>query len=119
MKTVFALMMGFSLSAFAAGDVQGLALKLTSLKSAIQKLNDVACETDANCGSVALGHRACGGPSSYVVVSNLNPELAAIETLATETASVEAQLTAGTFGVCSIVLPSPTACKQNRCVESL
>jgi hypothetical protein len=81
--------------------------------------SDLSCLTSADCDSVALGSRACGGPEAFAVVSKLNPFHAdgVIASLAAKTEEFGGEINdlAGAISICSIEMPPAVRCVQNRC----
>jgi len=101
--------------------------KIEGMKSVVRHLaaNGLACETAADCTSLAMGKRACGGPTSYVVTSFTNPSLSALQEsiqLVTK-AEIEANTKFGLASICSLIMPPRVACHANqsgerRCVNT-
>lgn len=104
----------------AAANISAKALseEVSSLYENIQSLNrsDQSCVVDADCDSLAIGSKACGGPTGYLSVSKLHPNLAEIVSLAVELEQKEDQLNrvSGNISTCDYEMPP-----QVRCVESV
>lgn len=121
MKCTFFLMTFiFSFSAFAQDNQQardgrsiGALVKSVSLLSN----SDLSCETSNDCQAIAIGARACGGPSSYIVASKNNYNFAEIIYLAAKTQIKQDEYNRnyGINSICSVVLPVYGVCKSNIC----
>ena len=73
-------------------------------------IGDAACETDAQCDTIGVGAKACGGPAAYRAWSRLRTEPAALQAAAQDEAAARIPLLAGSGRVstCSVV-PDPGA----------
>jgi len=73
-------------------------------------VGDAACETDAQCATVGIGAKACGGPSSYLAWSTLRTDGARLRTLAQREADAQRKQMAarGEMSNCALV-PDPGA----------
>ncbi len=49
-------------------------------------IGDAACDSDAQCHTVAVGSKACGGPERFVAWSSLRTDSAAVQTAASRDA---------------------------------
>jgi hypothetical protein len=97
--------------------------RIAGMKSIVDHLasGSLQCETVADCVSMPMGSRACGGPTSFVVTSNMNPSLEAVAAsvaLVTQ-AEKDANLKFPVFSICSIKTPPPLACDNNLCTGAL
>jgi len=105
----------------AAGDaaVKTKADDVTELKTTIKSLStqDLSCATDDDCQPVALGAKACGGPTEYVLVSRHNADLNHIIQLAEQHRNEAATLNreSGAVSDCSLVMPPETHCVSSVC----
>jgi hypothetical protein len=94
---------------------------LPALEQAIDKaIGTPTCTTDAQCRSLPLGERACGGPDSFRPYSIKTAQTAQLEKLAQQHAAERraANKASGRMGICQ-VLPDPGArCQAStqRCV---
>lgn len=117
MKKAF-FMLAMTLSSTVSFASSELSSKM--IQDTIAAINtDLSCRTSDDCGSIAIGHRACGGPSEYILVSALNPHFETIKILAQKTEELEAAAAAEggpRFSICSIELPLNASCKKNVCV---
>lgn len=79
----------------------------------------VFCHSASACSAVALGSKACGGPSDYVVISKNNRNLKELRYLARRTVSREDSynIRYEVESDCEEVILPETACLNNRCVE--
>lgn len=75
------------------------------------------CDADAQCRTLPLGARACGGPSAWLAYSERQGDAAQLQRWADELARAERaqQQREGRMSICS-VLPDPGAqCVAGRC----
>ena len=76
----------------------------------VRAVGEPRCSADAQCRSLGVGARPCGGPQAFVAVSSLNTDAATLERLALrhrELVRAE-QRQSGRMGTCQ-VLPDPGA----------
>ena len=78
-------------------------------------IGDAACDGDAQCHSLGIGAKACGGPSGYLAWSSRRTDGAELNALAARHAKTEreAQERSGMLSNCQF-LPDPGA----RCVTA-
>ena len=58
-------------------------------KSTVQALiGDAVCESDAQCDTIAVGAKACGGPEAYLPWSSLRTDATALQAAASREAAV-------------------------------
>jgi hypothetical protein len=91
---------------------------VNGIQHSIESLNkDLSCKKDSDCISIALGKRACGGPSGYITASKRNKYLKAINLLAQETTILESRINQDfqVFSICSIEMPDKVACEASVC----
>lgn len=126
----FATLIVFEVSprAHAGSPIQMTAeeLELQQMSAKIKGMVDVAnhlaglslrCQTASDCVPIAMGSRACGGPTSYIFTSKLNPSMeAAMETAALVTkAEKEVNAKFRRMSICSFVIPPDLTCVENTC----
>lgn len=93
----------------------------SSLMQQIQsEIGDAGCDTAQQCKTVAIGHKACGGPESYLAWSSKRSDGARIASLAAaHTAERKAQnLKSGMMSTCSLVTDPGATCSAGRCVSA-
>lgn len=81
-------------------------------------VGNAACTDTAQCMTVPLGERACGGPAAYLAYSTVQTQGAALQALAARYAAQQraAQASAGMASTCQF-LPDPGAiCRAGTCV---
>lgn len=96
-----------------ADEIQALYIQIESVNE-----NNLSCEADTDCEAVAIGHKICGGPSRFVVVSLKNPLLGQLTALAGELEAKERafhQNSSEMVGDCMMVVAPPTRCQTTRC----
>lgn len=76
------------------------------------------CETDAQCHSIGIGAKACGGPERYLAWSDKNSDGARLRALVAEHAQARraADAKAGMMSTCSMVMDPGAACSAGQCV---
>ena len=90
-----------------------------ALKAAIAL--DNKCTTAADCSVIAVGARACGGPSGYLAYATKCSNALDVQLMAQLTNHLEAQynLENSVVSICSIVMPPGVACDATKkCVTS-
>jgi hypothetical protein len=88
-----------------------------SLTAAVQLDNQ--CATSSDCTTAAIGARACGGPSGYVVFAIKSSNIEDIRKLAQLTTSLERQYNKETsvMSICSMVMAPTAVCDEtSKCV---
>lgn len=81
-----------------------------------ERVEDTSCTASFQCKVLEVGQRACGGPSRYVVYSNLNTEQEAVEQLAQQVTQQEKLANqANGSSDCSPVLPVQALCINKQC----
>jgi hypothetical protein len=80
---------------------------------------DSQCDNSAQCKVVAVGSRACGGPSSYLVYSNKTANEQAVEQLSKKITSLESQFNAenSMVSICQHLMAPGAQCVENKCVK--
>ncbi len=83
-----------------------------ALSTAIQF--DNRCTSSADCATVPVGSRACGGPNSYAVYSKLSSNAQAIRSLAQLTTQLEQQYNEenSVISICSLVTSPTPVCDE-------
>lgn len=92
--------------------------QIAATEKKIKTLNkDLSCAVDQNCAALPYGHKACGGPRTYLVVSKKNKNfkeifnlITALETL--ERKEVEAS---GMASTCDIEIEPTVHCTKSQC----
>lgn len=82
------------------------------------EIGDAACDSSTQCKTIAVGHKACGGPESYLAYSTKNGDAAKVARLAADySAERKNQNTkSGMMSTCSVVLDPGATCNAGRCV---
>ena len=83
------------------------------------EIGDAACDSADQCKTVAVGHKACGGPERYLAWSTKRSDGARIGQLA---AALEAErrgqnLRGGIISTCSMVIDPGAVCSAGHCVS--
>jgi hypothetical protein len=82
------------------------------------EIGTAACTRDADCRTLPMGSKPCGGPAGWVAWSATASRGAPLQAMATELAALQQQRQAaeGMMSTCSVV-PDPGArCDAGRCV---
>lgn len=82
------------------------------------EIGDAGCDSAQQCKTVAIGHKACGGPESYLAWSSKRSDAGKIASLAAaHTAERKAQnIKSGMMSTCSLVMDPGATCSAGRCV---
>lgn len=87
-----------------------------ALHAQVQRLiGRAACDSDAQCRTLPLGARACGGPDSYVAWSVLGTDQAALQRAAERYGQWQAQQQArsGTMSICMVETDPGAVCARS------
>lgn len=99
-------------------EMQAAFAHIDGMKTVVNHLANLslACETSSDCAAIAMGKRACGGPTSFVITSKANPSLSAlVESIQLVTqAEVEANKKFGLASICSVKLPPSVSCLKSE-----
>jgi hypothetical protein len=79
---------------------------------------DAACDTEAQCHSIGVGNKACGGPESYLAWSSKNDDGARLRALVAEHAAARRaeDTKKGMMSTCSMALDPGATCSAGHCV---
>jgi len=81
---------------------------------------NLKCASDADCVFLPFGHKLCGGPVSYLLVSLQDPKFAAISEQLTKFTSLDEDfqnILYGFAGTCDYVVPAKSSCQNNICAS--
>lgn len=81
------------------------------------EIGDAACSADAQCRTLPIGARACGGPAAWWAWSTASADGAKLQTLAARLHAVEQErlLREGLLSTCIALPDSGAACVAGRC----
>ncbi len=81
------------------------------------EIGTAACDSNAQCKTIAVGHKACGGPESYLAYSTKSGDAAKVARLAADySAERKAQnVKSGMMSTCSVVVDPGAVCNAGRC----
>jgi hypothetical protein len=118
---VFALLAGCASAEAPAAKAGSVPANVAALQNQIRdEIGDPVCTADSQCRTVAVGHKACGGPEAYKVwstqVSN-GPRLLALAE-AHRQARREEAAQSGRVSDCSMVVDPGARCDSGRCVPA-
>ncbi|WP_147373928.1 hypothetical protein [Massilia cavernae] len=82
------------------------------------EIGSAACDSHAQCKTIAVGHKACGGPESYAAYSTKGTDEAKLARLAADhTAARKSENErSGMLSNCMMVQDPGATCSANRCV---
>lgn len=91
-----------------------------SLKGIQQLVQNKQCQAKSDCGSIGIGHRACGGPESYLVYSKKQVDKNKLEAMVSKynEAKKEQVKKSGMMSTCMMLMPPAVDCKNNMCAAS-
>ncbi|MDI4634753.1 hypothetical protein J7U46_16955 [Pelomonas sp. V22] len=92
--------------------------KAAALRAELMKeVGDAACDSDAQCRTVAVGHKACGGPAGYMAWSSKRSSEARLKDLARRQSEAEKAENEGNgmMSNCAVVVDPGAVCKAARC----
>jgi hypothetical protein len=110
------------LAASGAALADGVAAADSKSQSTLQKLEsalgDGACDSDQQCHTVAIGHKACGGPERYAAWSSKTADGKRIALLARQHAQARTaeDKRKGVMSTCSAITDPGASCQAHRCV---
>lgn len=104
-----------SAASAAAEPVRDVAAALQALRS---EIGDAACRADADCRTIAVGNKPCGGPQAYLPWSSTRSDAQRIGELASAHAALQRaeQRRRNLVSDCAFVTDPGSACSANRCV---
>ncbi len=84
------------------------------------EIGDAACDTSQQCKSLPVGHRACGGPETYLPWSTKRSNAQKLERLGAQYAKErqEKDTKAGMVSTCQMMMDPGATCSAGRCVSS-
>lgn len=100
-------------SAPPAGDPASLLARIEA-----ERGGAAVCDADAQCHSIGVGAKACGGPERYLAWSSKNSDGARLRALVAEHAAARraADAKAGMMSTCSVVTDPGATCSAGLCV---
>ncbi|HDZ34576.1 MAG TPA: hypothetical protein ENH67_17200 [Pseudoalteromonas sp.] len=98
-------------------------VSIDDIKTAKTELNtliaDKQCDTSTQCRVNAVGSRACGGPSSFVVYSTNAASEDQVTALSDKITKLESSYNSqkGMMSICQHLTTPSTQCVENKCVK--
>lgn len=85
-----------------------------------QAASNQGCNSSADCGLLAIGAKACGGPESYMVYSKSNSDEAKLQEMAQSYKKARQQYNEDNqiMSTCEITPKPQVSCVRNQCVAS-
>ena len=108
---------GLAISSCAAGDdAPGSSAAGSSMARIHALIGGAACESDAQCRTVAVGAKACGGPQSYLAWSTAKtePEALMSEVMRLQLEEKREAVRSGLASTCSIVRDPGAYCGPQK-----
>jgi hypothetical protein len=103
------------------GQVGAVPANIAELQNKIRdEIGDPVCSANDQCRTVAIGHKACGGPEAYRVWSTRvsdGPRLLALAEAYRQARREEAQQS-GRVSDCAMVVDPGARCEAGRCVPA-
>jgi hypothetical protein len=89
---------------------------MTQLLQGVNNRN-LSCQSDADCEALAVGVKACGGPTSYIVASKLNPDLDQVKAIITAitTQAIQDNVAGNAVSTCEFLMEPSVSCVNNAC----
>lgn len=78
-------------------------------------VGEPTCAADNECRSLAVGHRACGGPTGYVAWSTTVTDAQALAAASKDEQRTAAEQSAGTISICAFLADPGARCVAGRC----
>ena len=94
--------------------------ELDDLNIQIQTLiEDLSCNADDDCYTIAYGSKACGGPKTYLIYSSLATDVENLESLVEEYNQLEGEYNAeeDVISTCEIAMEPEISCTDGTCQE--
>ena len=84
------------------------------------EIGEASCDTAAQCKTVAIGHKACGGPESYLAYSTKGNKEAKVTSLAAAYAAERkaSNVASGRMSTCSLMMDPGATCSAGKCVTN-
>lgn len=84
------------------------------------EIGEASCDNAQQCKTVAIGHKACGGPESYLAYSTKGNKEAKVTSLAAAYAAERkaSNVASGRMSTCSLVMDPGATCSAGKCVAS-
>lgn len=81
------------------------------------EIGDAPCSSDAQCRTLAIGHKACGGPAAYWAWSTANASAQTLQAWADQLAELQrrSQARSGMASNCQLVTDPGARCVAQRC----
>ncbi|WPU65060.1 hypothetical protein [Peredibacter starrii] len=120
MKFLFALLsLILTSGVFAQDNQQRDAEAIAQLMKVTKYLadSDLRCAKATDCKLIPVGARACGGPSGYMITSQLNANMTELEYLAAQTEAKQAAFNRNynIMSICSLIMPPELKCIASYC----
>jgi hypothetical protein len=82
------------------------------------EIGDASCDTNQQCRTLPVGHRACGGPESFLAYSTERGDSAKLLRLAAQhtAARKEQNEGSGMISTCQAITDPGATCSAGRCV---
>lgn len=101
-----------------AAQADGAPPKSAALREAIQKaIGSAQCRADADCASLPLGERPCGGPEEYLPYAPSQVHAQRLRGLAAQYKVERRKEQAGRVSTCVMRVDPGARCSEGRCVS--
>jgi hypothetical protein len=100
---------------------QEMANVISKLADDFDKNNrDLSCKKISDCEALAMGHRKCGGPDYYLVISKKNKKAPLLRQLSSQHQKLREEYLKihqkGMMGICSVAVAPEIACINKKCM---
>lgn len=101
---------------------QEMSNSISKLADEFDKKNrDLSCKKTSDCEALAMGHRTCGGPDYYLIISKKNKNAKRLRQLSSEHQRLREEYLKiyqkGMMGICSVAVAPEMACVNKKCVD--
>ncbi|WP_028322502.1 hypothetical protein [Desulfatiglans anilini] len=111
---------GFDSAGGAAGEIEGLRVRMAELDGRIRDLiGEAPCADSSDCRAIAFGKKPCGGPWEYLVYSAKHTEESELQSKVQEYNALNARWNrlSGAVSDCMLLMEPPVACERGQCVS--
>lgn len=94
--------------------------RLQDLKERIDKMiEDTSCSGDADCKFMAIGHKPCGGPASFIIYSSKAVDEGDLQVVVNEYSELQRKINEDTGAIsnCAVETPPTIGCRSGSCSE--
>ena len=92
----------------------------TLMQQITAEVGSAGCDTSAQCKTLAIGSKACGGPERYIAYSTKQSDVARLTRMASEDAAAKKahNASSGMVSNCAMAMDPGATCSAGRCVTA-